>query len=559
MISSSSTPILNKAGFSTLSDQIKYVCEKISTKLQTNVESLGKAKLIVRYIRQLKCIISDETNLNLITNVLIDTNIYGYFMINYSKLLQFGILADETLRCILTIIRQKSPRKRELSRDLVEHGVFLFTLSALRSFDTQESIRVQALELLSSSIEYITADTETNEQAKPPIQDTIRLLVLNGVTTVLPYLFTFYTETKNEVSTRRVISCLKFVFQHSPHELAMTILTINNWSTLRCLIQVMYNFSVISAIEATELIIFAIATSPFSADKLFGFGAMDEFSKLLASNRFIFKLHTPWLTAAFLNIKSLMAMAIGPKRFTLERFIKSLALLFKTHCVDENIYSIDVRDIPPNPLSPSNKTASNLLPAFPYLPITANAQNKKKKNIIKKEPVTLQLPAKGLPNLDKSVLLPSTTKPRQKLFNKEEWLGAINKVAERLFDAPALNMMVDDRQISVLDSLTYAERIQLMIMQVHEEMPGSVDINRVETEIELTQASEEDVAQSWKRGEREDDLEEENRYEEFILEGSEVKKEEENEEEEENNDGEEDYRDEIISEDSPVEEGTFYL
>lgn len=165
---------------SSVSEQIGYVIEKITSKLQKSIESLGRAKLIVRYVRQLKAIISDERNLDSISSLMYTTNIYGYIMVSHNKILTYGILADETLRCLLPILRQKSTHRHKLMHQLVDHGSIVFALSALRMFETDQSIRVQALELLSYSIEFVTETEEGDELGSRSAHDVIHQLIFNG-------------------------------------------------------------------------------------------------------------------------------------------------------------------------------------------------------------------------------------------------------------------------------------------------------------------------------------------------------------------------------------------
>jgi len=111
----------------TLSGKVQYVIEKITTKLHKPIENLARAKLIVRYIRELKALVSEnEQNLEEINALLRAHNIAGYLMVSYAKILKYGLLVDETLRCLLPIIRQKSDTTKLLVSQLVEHGAAIF-------------------------------------------------------------------------------------------------------------------------------------------------------------------------------------------------------------------------------------------------------------------------------------------------------------------------------------------------------------------------------------------------------------------------------------------------
>ena len=84
---------------------------------------------------------------------------------------------------------------------------------------------------------------------------------------------------------------------------------------------------------------------------------------------------------------------------------------------------------------------------------------------------------------------------RNTKFNKKEWTGAIKKVAERLFEDPTIpeiepqlshrpdtNMGKTAADTSMVDQLSYAERLQVMIMQVREDTAvAEREIEKVET------------------------------------------------------------------------------
>jgi hypothetical protein len=111
----------------TLSDKVKYVINKITTKLHKPVENIARAKLIVRYTRELRALISEnERELDTINALVHSHNIGGYLMVSYSKILKYALLADETLRCLLPIIRQNSDTTKLIISQLVEHGAVVF-------------------------------------------------------------------------------------------------------------------------------------------------------------------------------------------------------------------------------------------------------------------------------------------------------------------------------------------------------------------------------------------------------------------------------------------------
>ena len=309
-----------------LGAQLKFIIEKIISKLQKPVDSLGRAKLIVRYVRQLKAISADDASINIVSSVLVNHNTLGYLMVSYQKLLRYPLLTDETLRCILPIVRQKSTLKNKLLHQLVDHGSAIFALNALRHFDQEQSIKVQALELLSSSIDFMI---DPEAESPVAVSDLIHQLILNGSTTTLPALLTYYSETRNEVSTRRAINCTSFMIRSSPQELTLTLVTVNNWAIVRALCISIHHFSRIAQVESAELMIGLIACSPVSGDKLCHFGGLDEMCRVIVENASNLKIHTAWLKKAVTNMKSILALAVGAKRNAIERFIKALTDLYR--------------------------------------------------------------------------------------------------------------------------------------------------------------------------------------------------------------------------------------
>ena len=309
-----------------LHQQLVFIIDKITSKLQKAVDSLGRAKLIVRYIRMLKGIASDDASIDIVQAVLYNQNTLGYLMVQHHKLLRYALLVDESLRCILPIVRHKSAIKGKLFHQLVDHGAAIFALMSLRNFDQEQSIRVQALELLSSSIDFMVNPDSIIPMAIP---DLIHQLILNGSTTTLPALLTYYCETRNEISTRRAINCISFIIRSSPQELTMTLVTVNNWAIIRALCISITHFSKIAQIEAVELLIGFLSCSPVSANKLCHFGGLDEVCRIVVEDAQSIKVHTSWLRKGINNTASLLPLAVGAKRIALERFLKALNQLMR--------------------------------------------------------------------------------------------------------------------------------------------------------------------------------------------------------------------------------------
>ena len=109
---------------------------------------------------------------------------------------------------------------------LVYHSLLpLSALSALRYFDKHDGIKVQALELLVSVVSFVADPGSTPSILT--VQELVHQLVLNGCTSTLPALLTFYADTKNDISMRRTIECIMFLLKTSPREVAMTLITVS--------------------------------------------------------------------------------------------------------------------------------------------------------------------------------------------------------------------------------------------------------------------------------------------------------------------------------------------
>jgi hypothetical protein len=172
------------AGVSVFSlEQIGHCIDHVIMKLQKEVDNVEKAKQIVRSMRQLRksyADSADEKTSDAVANLIYSTNICGYCMACHTKLLAYGFLADETFRCLLPILRQKSSCKDSIMNQLVEHGSAVFALMALRVFENDQNVCIQALELLSSSIEFICEGVVGVGEVDQVKKDVIHQLVLNG-------------------------------------------------------------------------------------------------------------------------------------------------------------------------------------------------------------------------------------------------------------------------------------------------------------------------------------------------------------------------------------------
>ena len=95
----------------------------------------------------------------------------------------------------------------------------------MKHFEAENCIKVQALELLETVLDF-TLDVSDCIQDKLSKNDLLHQFIVNGCTSSLPNLLTFYTELSYESSTRRVIACLTFIIKYSPQDLALAIITV---------------------------------------------------------------------------------------------------------------------------------------------------------------------------------------------------------------------------------------------------------------------------------------------------------------------------------------------
>jgi len=95
----------------------------------------------------------------------------------------------------------------------------------MKHFEAENCIKVQALELLETVLDF-TLDVSDCIQDKLSKNDLLHQFIVNGCTSLLPNLLTFYTDLSYESSTRRVIACLTFIIKNSPQDLALAIITV---------------------------------------------------------------------------------------------------------------------------------------------------------------------------------------------------------------------------------------------------------------------------------------------------------------------------------------------
>ena len=109
-------------------------------------------------------------------------------------------------------------------------------------------------------------------------------------------------------------------------------------------------------------------------------------------------------------------------------------------------------------------------------------ERKTKKVVTIIEPSAKQPPAITVKAKDQTQRNQSKNADLNAVFNKKEWSGAVKKVAERLFvdptmpeiepklsHRPDINKGKNTVDTSMVDQLSYAERLQVMIMQVRED------------------------------------------------------------------------------------------
>lgn len=514
-----------------LVQQIQFVCEKIASKLKKDVDSLGRAKNIVSYLRTLKSLISDEQNVSFIESQLFTANIFGYLMVSGSKLLKFGLLTEETLRCILPVLRQKSTGKIKLLHQLIHHGAVVFSLSALRHFENEVSIKTQALELLTSSIDAVVASNATTDENYPKllIHDLTHQLIVNGCTTTLPALFTYYTESENDVCIRRVMRCILFLLSYSPNDLMLTIIGVNSWCCMRSLVEVMRgNASAMSKVQSIELLIGLLGCSTKVADKLLqfcGVNGIDKLNELIAENISSIKVQDLWCKKAAITIKSVVITHAESMKVVFEKLLRAINWIQKFSIPDMNVkanseivsnvidqssdqqrlqdyrysywpetsvsklkskYTLAER-IKASPLNQSELSGGLLMPQFPVAekqsaePLESGKKRKEAVEKYRKKKKEDELRAiEEFRAIEKPVYKPKPRPPPPvvsvdpKIAENVKILAVplgqskiVTKVAERLFESN--DVRVTGVVPSAIDSLSYVERLQVMIMQLRKD------------------------------------------------------------------------------------------
>jgi hypothetical protein len=295
--------------------------------------------------------------------------------------------------------------------------------------------------------------------------------------------------------------CYFFVIRFGPHELAMTLISANNFASIKCLIQVIVNnFSAIVQIESAVLMMGCLSRSTITGDKLVLFGGIEIINSALLENVSDIKVYSLWMKRAIVNLQSLAAMASGQRKMSIEHLVDTIEKLqriaaFDTpkvevaltgpvtqpdHIDDQNYWPTIwkkkrktlVQRLKSSPLNKCSE-GGQLLPSFPVIEKLPVLEKKKIGSVKKKNVVMIETKATGLQEekgRKEPVVVVETVEPVQEKVittdKENEYSDVLNKVANRLFLDTAEGIPADGGGGSAIDSLDFAERLTLMIMQV---------------------------------------------------------------------------------------------
>jgi hypothetical protein len=273
-----------------------------------------------------KLIVSDSEHCD-IAVTLIRANFFSTISFSATTILKFTSLTDEVLRVILPLIRLPPDTRKSVITQLLSNGGIIFALLALKKhMQKSSSVRVQALELLSTILEHV-AKVEEEESGKQQqqatanrttgnkhpmlpqssqrstIQDAVHQLLLHGAASTLCRLLTLSVSNQHEISVRRAVSCLTILVLETPPDLATKLASYENWSVIKALHTVLREMSLSARVDAAALLTGLLASDMLVAERIHSLGVWDELSSTLAQNASVIKVPKHWLKDSLEKIR----------------------------------------------------------------------------------------------------------------------------------------------------------------------------------------------------------------------------------------------------------------
>ena len=271
---------------------------------------------IIKRLRKLHSLILADGGNHDIAVTLIRTNFFATISFCAGTILKFAALTDETLRCVLPLVRLPQPMRRTVLRSLVANGGLIFSLLALKQYMTvSPGVRVQALEMLAAVLDHVSRSDEEDEQTRVAgspglaahtltrtrvypqdvpqrslVQDAVHQMLLHGAPSALSRCLTLSVAYLHEMSVRRAIHSLIFLILETPADLAAKVASYEKWSVLRELLVVLRDMSLSARVDAATLLTGLLASSLQVAEQIHAMGAWDELSSVLAQNAAIIKV-----------------------------------------------------------------------------------------------------------------------------------------------------------------------------------------------------------------------------------------------------------------------------
>jgi len=282
---------------------------------------------VVAKLRKLHTLIVSDGEHCDIAVTLIRANFFSTISFSATTILKFTTLTDEVLRVILPLIRLPPATRKSVIAQLLSNGGIIFSLLALKKhMQKSSSVRVQALELLSTILEHVAKvdEEESSKQQqqgatnrmtgnkhpmlpqssqRSTIQDAVHQLLLHGAASTLCRLLTLSVSNQHEISVRRAISCLTILVLETPPDLATKLAGYENWSVIKALHTVLREMSLSARVDAAALLTGLLASDMLVAERIHSLGVWDELSSTLAQNASVIKVPKHWLKDSLEKIR----------------------------------------------------------------------------------------------------------------------------------------------------------------------------------------------------------------------------------------------------------------
>ena len=277
---------LDAAASDTPVGKAEKLFHKLSKKLSMVFEREDQTKAIIHLLIKLRqqYALDDE-----VLKEAFDRGLIQLLLSNAEKLYKFSTLVEEALNCVMPIVRIPA-LKVKVMPVLLQSGAVIFCMTAIRMFHTTNgNIRILAVELLSSLLDFVTTchmnPNDVNKKIKKHVSKNyvIHHLLLHGAASSYPSLLNIFIQSCSEISTQRILKCLTFVLTETPPDMSVTVAMNNRWALLRDLLSCIRTMGPTVKVQAAVLLTRLVASSAVVAEKLIDMQAWDDLSTALVN------------------------------------------------------------------------------------------------------------------------------------------------------------------------------------------------------------------------------------------------------------------------------------